>query len=44
MNIDDGNFDVESKQVYVINDSGVPKRDTRIEKNEKIIDVKKGNT
>jgi hypothetical protein len=42
MNIDDGNYDFESKQVYVINGNGVPKRDIRIEKNEKIIDIKKG--
>ena len=43
MNMEDGNYDVDSKQVYVIGDDGVPKRDTRIEKNEKILDLKKGS-
>jgi urease alpha subunit len=28
--------------VYVIDDNGVPKRDIRIENNEKILDIKKG--
>lgn len=42
MNMEDGQYDIDSKQVYVIDDDGVPKRDIRIENNEKILDVKKG--
>jgi len=42
MNMEDGNYDIDSKQVYVIGDDGVPKRDTRVENNEKILDLKKG--
>lgn len=42
MNMEDGNYDLESKQVYVIGDDGIPKRDTRVENNEKILDYKKG--
>ena len=42
MDMEDGSVDVSSKQVYVMDKHGHPKRDTRIEINEKILDIKKG--
>jgi hypothetical protein len=42
MNMEDGTFNVDSKQVYVIDEHGIPKRDIRVENNEKILDLKKG--
>jgi hypothetical protein len=42
MNMENGEIDINQKQLYVVDKDGVPGRDRRIEKIEKFLDEKEG--